>query len=128
MSTRRCEAAALGKGLGSRLAHPLHCLDAQFRDKRQSFCAAEIVGLEVAVLEAVFHETQQLGHNGLGSLPLQYLDQIVVCQGHVLDEDLAHNAHTILPGNIPDRQGVKFLDHLPDIALVLTEAEALLGQ
>ena len=67
--------------------------------------------LEVAVVEAVEQEVNQVRHNGLGSLCLQKLYQMVVGSRQEFYQDLADDAdfRFLLVG---DRNVVKFPDDL----------------
>ena len=62
---------------------------------------------EVTPVDAVVKEVQQVGHDGLGSLGLQQLDQMVVRERHILHQNFAHNADTRLTQRLVDGQRVK---------------------
>ena len=62
---------------------------------------------EVTPVNAVVEEVQQVGHDGLGSLGLQQLDQMVVRERHILHQNFAHNADTRLAQRLVDGQRVK---------------------
>ena len=72
----------------------------------------------LVVEEAVVHKIHQIGDHSLRTLPFQQLHQMVVGQGHILDQDLAHHTHTGLFQLLMDGKCVKISNDLPTDALV----------
>ena len=52
-------------------------------------------------------------HHGLGAFALQHVHQVVVGQGHVLHQDLAHDAHSRLVNGFIQGKPVKVIHDLP---------------
>ena len=48
--------------------------------------------LVIAVVHAIVQEVHQVRHHGLRALGFQKIDQMVVGEGHILDQNLAHHA------------------------------------
>ena len=71
--------------------------------------------------QTVIEEIQHIRHHRLRSLGFQHLYQVVIGQGHVLDQDFSHNAHSGLAQVFMDGQRVKgFHNSVANLAVAET--------
>ena len=70
-----------------------------------------VLALEGLIVEAVEDEVQKLRLDSLSALALQKLNQMVVCGGRVLDQNLTDNSDLRFFHVLMDRQGIKLLDN-----------------
>ena len=71
-----------------------------------------------ATLGSALSEVHQVRYYRLCALPFQKLHQMVICKGHVLDKDLAHNADSGLSQCFLNWQRIKsFYDTLTNLSI-----------
>ena len=63
--------------------------------------------LVIAVVHAIVQEVHQVRHHGLRPLGFQKIDQMVVGEGHILDQNLAHHADSGLAQSFVNGKCVK---------------------
>ena len=74
---------------------------------------AQVFGLVALIVQRVIGKVHKVRHHGLRAFLLQHLHQVVVCQGHVLDQDLSHDADAGLFHVLVNGQGVKVAHQIP---------------
>ena len=68
--------------------------------------------LVAAVVDAVIHEVHEVRHDGLRTLALEQVDEVVVGKRHVFDENFAHDADARLAERLVQRERIEILDDL----------------
>ena len=89
----RLKAAAPLQGADRRGTHRTDEIHPNVRRGRGCPALTEKLVQVVVGIHAVVHEVHEVRHHDLRTLALQQVHQVVVGKGHVLDQDLAHNAH-----------------------------------
>ena len=116
---RRFKAAAGLERVEHRAAQITNGLDAELADKRTAQTPAEELVLVAAVVDAVIHEVHEVRHDGLRTLALEQVDEVVVGKRHVFDENFAHDADARLAERLVQREHVEILDDLAAEAAVV---------
>ena len=110
---RRIKALALAQSINGRAAQSPHHLDARFGRKLRAPARPQVFMAVFTAQQAIVEEVQHIRHHGLGSLSLQDFNQMVIGQGHILDQDLADHAHPGLAEGLVNGQAVKSLNNAP---------------
>ena len=88
------------------------------------FAGAQMFRFVDLVVEAVEHESHQIGNGGFRALLLEEIHEIIVGSRRVFDQDLAHNTDAGL-ALLTDRDRVKVPDHLNGQALDLGQIQTV---
>lgn len=88
---------------------------------------AQMLCLEIVVVEAVKQEVHQIRHHGFRSFGFQKLYDMVICQGREFDKDFSYDSYLWL-FDIPSLQTVKIADDSLDVPAKLHHSCRALGQ
>ena len=110
---RRIKALALAQSINGRAAQSPHHLDAHFGRKLRAPARPQEFMAVFTAQQTIVEKVQHIRHHGLGPLGLQNFNQVVIGQGHILDQDLADHAHPGLAEGLVNGQAVKSLDNTP---------------
>ena len=108
------EAPGLKELLPGRLPEVLQQLDGGVAQGLALPAGPQILILEVLVVEAVEQEVHEIRHDGLGTLALQELHDLVVGQRGELHQNFADDAHLRLLQTLLQRKLVEIADDAPD--------------